>query len=240
MQDASSKETAPIDQVKNRPMARSDNLNFRNDVYCGSNKVARGRVIGGWQAREGEVPWIVALKWHNETKCGGSLIAKQWVLTAAHCLVGRDGEPHGPIRALTVGVGSTKEAKTKIYEVKSAIVHENYYGLKDFRQNDIALLYLADQVIVRTVGDSDKLRVNLICIPERGDKPKGDGYVAGWGVEEEGQEQAAERLKVTRLKVRDEEECFKNYTQEFEYMDLSEQLQFCASAPGTDACQGDR
>ena len=47
------------------------------------------RVVGGDVSRLGEWPWLVSIQLvENVTSthgCGGSLIAPQWVVTAAHC-----------------------------------------------------------------------------------------------------------------------------------------------------------
>ena len=51
------------------------------------------RVVGGNAADFAEWPWFAQLlTWDNEQKnfskhkCGGSLLNKNWVVTAAHCL----------------------------------------------------------------------------------------------------------------------------------------------------------
>ena len=45
------------------------------------------RIVGGQDARPGSWPWMVYIKvvLLAEQLCGGTLIAPQWVLTAAHC-----------------------------------------------------------------------------------------------------------------------------------------------------------
>ena len=50
------------------------------------------RIVGGSQAESNEFPWQVSLQYRSGFSwyhfCGGSLIAPNWILTAAHCLEG--------------------------------------------------------------------------------------------------------------------------------------------------------
>ena len=43
------------------------------------------RVIGGENASPNSWPWQVSLSWRGSHMCGGSIIAPNWILTAAHC-----------------------------------------------------------------------------------------------------------------------------------------------------------
>ena len=54
---------------------------------CGLQYTGKGtKIVGGVEADEYEYPWQVAMYVSGRRICGGSLIASDWVMTAAHCV----------------------------------------------------------------------------------------------------------------------------------------------------------
>lgn len=50
-----------------------------------------GKIVGGQKARRGQFPYQVGMYLYTQdqssSKCGGSLISRQWIITAAHCTI---------------------------------------------------------------------------------------------------------------------------------------------------------
>ncbi|NXT23969.1 CEL2A elastase, partial [Syrrhaptes paradoxus] len=134
------------------------------------------RVVGGQDARPFSWPWQASLqytsggKWYHT--CGGTLIATNWVLTAAHCI--------SSSRTYRVYLGKynlrTAEAGSIAVSPEKIIVHEKWNSNNVANGYDIALIKLSHHVTL-----SDHIR--LACLPRAGTVlPSNTGcYVTGWG-----------------------------------------------------------
>lgn len=77
---------------------------YGGSISCGVGK--RSRIVGGKQAKPSEFPWQVGFRWETENSrtnifCGGSLIDKTLVVSAAHCFQ----DINRPIHELKIVLG---------------------------------------------------------------------------------------------------------------------------------------
>ncbi|XP_066304573.1 plasminogen-like [Branchiostoma lanceolatum] len=187
------------------------------------------RIIGGMDSRPGSWPWQVSL-WqlgYDSHVCGASLIGRQWVLTAAHCVERAQNPTQWKVR-----VGSyTREVtdpNQQEYDVKHVIMHPRYDT--QTLDNDIALIQLNDPVTISA-------HVQPVCISAQ-EVPEGyDCYVTGWGDTLGSGSDLGYFLQQARIQVIDTVVCNQwNWYNN----DVTDNM-VCAGyeAGGVDACQGD-
>jgi secreted trypsin-like serine protease len=98
-------------------------------------------IVGGHNATE-QYPWMASLQRAGQHSCGGSLIAPQWVLTAAHCVQGAAPADLG----LRIGSPDHTTGGT-VARVSEIVVHPDYATKNP--NGDIALLRL-DRAVSQT------------------------------------------------------------------------------------------
>ncbi|CAG5129869.1 unnamed protein product [Candidula unifasciata] len=102
-------------------------------------KSSLDKIVGGTEAKQGELPWQASVKYGNGThsffKCGAAIIDNLWLLSAAHCFVGSTYE-----FMVTVGDYNllAKETNEVTFKVESILNHKLYDPKTTV--NDIALL----------------------------------------------------------------------------------------------------
>ncbi|XP_048849176.1 elastase 3 like [Brienomyrus brachyistius] len=134
------------------------------------------RVVNGVDARPYSWPWQISLQYLKDDEwrhtCGGSLIATNWVMTAAHCINTK------LTYRVYVGKYNLAVEETGSYAIttEKLIVNEKWNPLLVALGNDIALIKLSEHV---TLSD----QIQLGCIPPAGSiLPNAyPCYITGWG-----------------------------------------------------------
>ncbi|XP_035638397.2 transmembrane protease serine 13-like, partial [Oncorhynchus keta] len=111
-------------------------------INCGRQQSSR--IIGGSAANLGDWPWQVSLHFRGFHTCGGTLVAPDFVVTAAHCFPRKDSSYLVP-NNWRLYMGMVSQTMLPVPEmVEKIIVHESY---DDNTNNyDIALLKLTHYV----------------------------------------------------------------------------------------------
>jgi len=178
------------------------------------------RIVGGGEAQEGRYPYLVSLtSFGSDHFCGGSLIAKDTVLTAAHCLGG----------TIIAMIGGYEIGDGEGILVVDQVAHPSYnFGTNE---NDIALLFLEE---------STALDITLPRLNNNNDFPSSGSttFVMGWGVMDDGS--VPDSLMRVDLAVMSNEDCESAESGEDDYNGLIYDDMICTdSSDGEDACQGD-
>ncbi|XP_059051682.1 clotting factor B-like [Achroia grisella] len=205
---------------------------------CGQREDEGGRIVGGTESKPGAWPWMAAIYLHGSKRrefwCGGTLVGKRHILTAAHCTRDSKQRPFPP-RQFSVRLGDVDLARDdepsrpvtlRVTEVRA---HDQFSRVGYY--NDIAVLVLAENV-------QKSKYVIPICLPT-GDlaRQQFDGSLAtvvGWGTTRYGGGESTKQLEA-KLPVWRNEDCDRAYFQPITDTFL------CAgyARGGVDACQGD-
>uniref|UniRef100_A0A4W6G7H6 Peptidase S1 domain-containing protein n=1 Tax=Lates calcarifer TaxID=8187 RepID=A0A4W6G7H6_LATCA len=189
-------------------------------------------IVGGEDAPPGSWPWQVSLQRFGGHVCGGSLVNREWVISAAHCFssTSTSGWQISLGRQNLQGNNPNEVSRT----VARIILHPNYDSITN--NNDIALLKLSSPVTF-----TDYIRP--VCLAAGGSVFNNgtDSWVTGWGAVKEGGESALslpfpETLQEVEVPVLGNRQC-----NCLNGVGTVTDNMICAGvlAGGKDSCQGD-
>uniref|UniRef100_A0AAQ5YKY1 pancreatic elastase n=1 Tax=Amphiprion ocellaris TaxID=80972 RepID=A0AAQ5YKY1_AMPOC len=134
------------------------------------------RVVGGEVASPNSWPWQISLQYmvdgYAYLACGGTLIARDWVMTAAHCV--------DSTRTWRVVIGEhdlyTNSGREQIKSVSQVYIHPKWNRYSVASGYDIALLKLSSEATLNSY-------VQLGALPPSGQILPNNSYcyITGWG-----------------------------------------------------------
>ncbi len=197
---------------------------FLLGLFCFNQIVNANRIpkiIGGRASDTGSWPWMVALSYNtlpqnNDTFCGATLIAKDWVLTAAHCVIDQTID--------SISVVTPNQTNNESLSIKQIIVHPQYN--EEIFEHDLALIELtkASQIVPITILSPHTTQ----------DASEKEAIALGWGTVSATKTIYPVTLQQVNLTIDSLEKC-SNFMG-----DITENM-LCASDKNyeKDTCQGD-
>ncbi|KAK7070281.1 Tryptase gamma [Halocaridina rubra] len=197
-----------------------------NAIY---SKTDGFRISGGTAAMPHSHPWIAVLFNRQKQFCGGSVIDKKHILTAAHCVAHMS---QVDIQNLRVKLGAhnirASEPSVQEFKVSKVVRHKSYDSRRLY--NDVAMLTLDGEIQYTS-------KVRPVCLDKSTRQYNGDNViVAGWGSMYEGGPQTSSLFQV-QLRVWSNDQCRTKYGGVAPGGIVSSYL--CAGQDGKDSCQGD-
>jgi len=183
-----------------------------------------GRIVGGSRIDIRAVPWQVSLQRGGSHFCGGSIIGRRHILTAAHCTDGQRAQ------YIKVRMGSSYHSSNgTVVAVNKIIQHPNFNMQRiDY---DYSILELNETIEY----DETKRKISL---PNQGEEIDDDTecFVTGWGNTQSSVE-SREFLRGAEVPIVNQNDCADAYKQ---FGGVTDRM-VCAGLKqgGKDACQGD-
>lgn len=184
------------------------------------------RIIGGGDTDQ-SYPWMVSIQKGGHF-CGGVLIGRYWVLTAAHCLEDTEASQ------LSLLIGAKNLGSASGAEFRSASWIQTHH---DYDSNR----FYSDIAIIKLDRASSKTPIKIIDQASRNGLSQNEQMrVLGWGLTEEGVSQSfSYELQQVDVSYQRDSVCESTYGS----LGLNGywERSFCAGEPsgGKDACQGD-
>jgi secreted trypsin-like serine protease len=150
-------------------------------ALVGPMSVPSPRVVGGAATAPSAYKFIASLQYWSQHICGATIINRDWVMTAAHCVIYDDGSPvYAPFLSLRVYEHDLTDAIDPNYACSGIVDVAEVVSHPDFNaitlDNDIALLRLASPRPPKCLASLPSLDIRPSIAT-----PGTMATVAGWG-----------------------------------------------------------
>ncbi|XP_042069353.1 tryptase-2 isoform X1 [Haplochromis burtoni] len=188
----------------------------------------RSSIIGAEDAKKESWPWMVHLNMTSHDSkmvkwgCGGTIVAKQWVLTSAQCVANYDYRRS----FVVVGAYQLQKAAHRYMGIANIVQYRDL-GNSNY-ENDIALIKLKKPITFSK-------DVAPVALPDKDDTfgPSSECWITGWGEVGNGVPLPFPKtLQQLRISIMSWSTCNKTYPQ------IAHNTLCGASRKGRDACKG--
>jgi len=185
------------------------------------------RIVNGNETLPGAYPWAVGIQFVDKLYCGGALVNKNFVITAAHCVKGIN---HQRIKLIIGDHDRTiHESRQETRYIRQVFIRPDFE--KKTFNNDIALIKLDREV---TFSNS----IRPVCLPNT-DRSYNNQFttVVGWGKLSEGG-LPANVLQEVSVPIITQRKC--RHNTKYRVKEITENMICAGYDQGViDACQGD-
>lgn len=206
-----------VAQLGNSTFSAEDILDIYEPLALRGNTTTR--IVGGKPINIRQVPWQIALYINGYLACGGSIISRHWVLTAAHC-VNSGG-------SFAIRAGSPSARGGGQIRFAAVVVINGAYNVQTMNQ-DIALIRVRSPFKWTSRVRRIKLARPNTQLPPR-------YFVSGWGTLSSNGATPT-RIRGVTLRTVNRSVCRQKYNAA--NIQITKHM-ICAASPGKDACQGD-